>query len=168
MTVCVMALSAFASSAQAAEPSPRASWPPPAPGNVSGAIRQGTADCDNVGGVVRCQANVYTSGLMNNWARSNQVARKLNLEWKIRRSSGQILKTGAAYCQGATSSISSCERTGPTYLVVWPQATTTRICLDTIGYAYYTINTNGNTARVTASDFDCITMSFGIEGVTAP
>jgi hypothetical protein len=87
---------------------------------------------------------------------------------KIRNSSGTILKTGSNYCQGATRAISSCSRSGPTHAVRWPQAQTTRICVDTIGYAYYYVDEYGRTAKVTASDFDCITMSHGIEGRQRP
>ncbi|GAA3748861.1 hypothetical protein GCM10022379_17060 [Micromonospora maritima] len=160
MAVCIAALSLMAGSASAAvKPSPFSTWPAPAAGNVYGTIYQGTPSCAVQSGVKICDANVYTSGLMNGWATSNQAYRKLNLEWKIRNNSGTIVKTGSNSCTGATGAISSCERTGPTYAARWPATSTVRICVDTIGFAYYYVSSNGNTAKVTASDYDCVTLS---------
>ncbi|MER7456593.1 hypothetical protein [Micromonospora sp. NPDC126480] len=169
MAICIAALSLMAAPASAdPENGTFATWPAPGPGNVSGSIWQGTASCATQSGVKVCDANVYTSGLMNGWATSNQAYRRLNLEWKIRNNSGTVVKTGSAYCQGATTTISSCERSGPTYLARWPITSTVRICVDTIGYAYYYVSSNGNTAKVTGSDYDCITLSAGSGGGGTP
>ncbi|MEV0004083.1 hypothetical protein AB0H28_17590 [Micromonospora sp. NPDC050980] len=160
MTVCVAALSLMAGPASAApKPGPFSTWPPPAAGNVRGTIYQGTPTCAVQSGVKICDATVYTTGLMSGWATSNQAYRTLNLEWKIRKHSGTVVKTGSASCTGATGAITSCDRTGPSYGVRWPASSTVKYCVDTIGYAYYYVSSNGNTAKVTASHYACVTLS---------
>ncbi|SBT68210.1 hypothetical protein GA0070622_5306 [Micromonospora sediminicola] len=160
MAVCIAALALMTGSAGAAvKPSPFSTWPPPAAGNVRGTIYQGTPSCAIQSGVKICDATVYTTGLMSGWATSNQAYRKLNLEWKIRDNGGSVVKTGSNSCTGATGAISSCDRTGPSYGVRWPATSTVKYCVDTIGFAYYYVSSNGNTAKVTASHYACVTLS---------